>query len=38
MIKSASLAAELAVQVLLATAIGLFVSIALAGIVMLLAA
>ena len=38
MIKSASLAVELAAQVVLATVIGLFVSIVLAGVVMLLAA
>ena len=38
MIKSTSLAVELAAQVVLAIAIGLFVSIVLAGIVMLLAA
>ena len=38
MIKSTSLAVELAAQVVLATAIGLFVSIVLAGVVMLLAA
>ena len=38
MIKSASFAVELAAQIALAAAIGLLVSIALAGIVLLLAA
>ncbi len=38
MIKSTSFAVELAAQAFLATAIGLFVSIVLAGVVMLLAA
>jgi len=38
MIKSASFAAELATQIVLAASIGLLVSIALAGVVLLLAA